>query len=409
MDEQSAFCGLDVHKRMVVACVLHAGNEGTVARRDFATFETTTPQLRALAAWLRQQGCARVTMEGTGSYWKPVYNILEDEGGFELVVVNAMQVRQLRGRKTDVKDAELIADLDRQGALRPSNIPSREQRELRELVRYRSSLVQERSAEVNRIQKVLEGANIKLASVATNAVGVSGRQMLWAMVQGEQSPGVLASLARGRLQDKRDALEDALTGLVGSHQRALLRRQLRRLAEYDRDIEELSKEIEERMRPFEESLARLQTIPGVGRRVAEIFVAEVGTNLEKFPSAGHLASWVGVCPGMKESAGKNHSGRTPHGSRWLKGALTQSANVVARTDTYLGARHRSLRYRIGAHKATVATANRIVVIAYQMLTTSTDYEDRKPTILKEASRKRRADKLLQDLRRLGYEVNINAA
>jgi transposase len=407
--EHSVFCGLDVHKKSVVACVLRIGGEATVVGREFATFGTTTPQLRALASWLRGQDCKRVTMEGTGSYWKPIYNILEDEGGFELVVVNPMQVRQLRGRKTDIKDAELIAELDRQGALRPSNIPSREQRELREVVRYRTSLVQERSAEVNRIQKVLEGANIKLGSVATNVVGVSGREMLWAMVEGEENPVSLAEMARGRLKEKRPALEEALTGLVGSHQRQVLRRQLRRIAEFDRDIEELSKEIEERTAPFTESLERLQTIPGVGRRVAETFIAEVGTDLSKFPSGKHLASWVGVCPGMNESAGRNRSGRTPHGSKALKGVLTQAANVAARTDTYLGARHRSLRYRIGVQKATIATANRIVVIAYEMLTKGMDYDDRKPITLNQQSRAKRADRLLRDLRNLGYEVAVSAA
>lgn len=404
MDEErgTVYCGLDVHKRTVMACLLTVGTESRVVDRALQTFGTMTIDLRGLAAWLRERGCSRVAMESTGSYWKPVYNVLEAEGGFELLVASAAQVKQLRGRKTDIKDAELIADLYRQDALRPSNIPSREERELRELVRYRASLVQERSAEINRIQKVLEGANIKLASVATNVVGVSGRQMLLALINGETDGQVLARLAQGRLKKKEDSLAAALSGLVAPHQRSLLRRQLRRVEEFDRDIAELSAEIEERTRPFEEEIRRLQTIPGVGRRTAEVFLAEVGTDLARFPSAGHLASWCGVCPGMKESAGKNRSGRTPHGSRWLKSALSQAANVAARSPTNLGARHRALRYRLGPQKAVLATAHRIVVVAYHMFQDGSDYEDRPPISLSPAATERRVATLLRQLEALGY-------
>ncbi len=279
-------CGLDVHKRIVVACLL------TGRQKEVRTFSTMTRDLLHLADWLAAAECTQVAMESTGSYWKPVYNILE--ASCTVLVVNAQHMKAVPGRKTDVKDAEWIADLLRHGLLRPSFIPDRASRDLRELTRYRTSLIRERTAEVNRIQKVLEGANIKLASVASNVVGVSGQAMLTAMIAGVDDPSVLADLALGRLREKRDLLEVALEGRMTQHQRFLLGVQLHHLSDLDLAIAQVSEEIDVRLRPFAAAAARLTTIPGVGQRTAQTILAEVGADMSRFPSAGHLASWAGL-------------------------------------------------------------------------------------------------------------------
>jgi transposase len=302
--------GLDIHKKTVVAAVQ------TPESRITRTFGTMTRDLEQLAAWLVEQGITQVAMEATGVYWQPVYNVLE-EHPLELLVVNAQHFKAVPGRKTDVKDAEWLCDLLRHGLVRGSFIPEREQRERRELVRYRKSLIRERAREVNRIQKVLEGANIKLAAVASNVLGVSGRQMLAAMIAGEDDPARLADLAKGKLQRKHDALEQALTGTLGAHQRFLLAEQVRHIAELEARIERLSVELAERLAqcPADaEAVERLDTIPGVGQATAEVIVAEAGTDMSRFPTAKHLASWAGLCPGNRESAGKRQSGRTRKGN-----------------------------------------------------------------------------------------------
>ena len=311
-------CGLDIHKAKVVACVI------TPDGKETRTFGTMTGELLELADWLQAKGVTHVAMESTGVYWKPIYNLLEGME-FELLVVNAQHIKAVPGRKTDVKDAEWIADLLRHGLLRGSYIPDRSQRELRELVRYRKALIRDRATEVNRVQKVLEGANIKLASVATDVMGKSGRAMLEALISGITDPRVLAGMARGRLQDKRPQLEEALRGLIGPHQQMLLAAQLRHIDFLDREIGRLSEEIEERMRPFEKDLEGLETIPGVARRTAEMIVAEIGTDMSRFPLDSHIASWAGMCPGNNESAGKRKSGRTRKGSPWLREALVEAA------------------------------------------------------------------------------------
>ena len=321
-------CGLDVHKKSVVACVI------TPEGQELRSFATMTQDLLALADWLREHRVTQVAMESSGVYWKPVYNLLEDE--FTVWVVNAHQMKAVPGRKTDVKDAEWIAELLRHGLLKPSYIPARPQRELRELTRYRRSLVQERSREANRIQKVLEGANIKLGSVATDLLGVSGRAMLKAMSQGEDDPKRLTELARGRLREKQDALEKALQGLMGSHQRFMLRVQLSHLSHLDGQIETLNQEVARRLDPFEATVAALDTIPGVGRSTAQVILAEMGADMEQFPSGGHLASWAGVCPGNNRSADKRKRSPTRKGNNWLKPVLVEAARAAARTKTYLG-------------------------------------------------------------------------
>ncbi|MGE3889920.1 MAG: IS110 family transposase [Vicinamibacterales bacterium] len=397
-------CGLDVHKRTVVASLLTPGEDGQ-PRRQRQTFGTTTGELLGMADWLQQAGCTHVAMESTGSYWKPVYNLLEDR--FELIVVNTHHLKLVPGRKSDARDADWIADLLRHGLLRPSFIPPRPERELRELTRYRTSLVQERTAEVNRIQKVLEGANIKLAAVASDVVGVSGRAMLQAMVEGEDNPRVLAQLARGQLRDKQEALEAALLGSVGRHQRFLLAQQLRHLAELDAHIAAVTEEISDRQAPFADARERLQTIPGVGRRTAEVLLSEVGCDVSRFPTAGHLASWAGVCPGQRESAGVNRSGKPARGNPALKTALVEAAQAGRRTKTFLGTSHRRLVSRIGPQKAALAIAHSILVIAYNLLKHGTTYEDLGTAYYDVPRKERVAKRLTSRLEQLGYQVSLN--
>src|SRR5215207_9085843 len=303
-------CGLDVHKREVVACVVRRDPDGT-SRKEVRAFGTMTPDILALADWLGAQEVSHVAMESTGVYWKPIWNLLEDS--FALLLVNARHVKAVPGRKSDVRDCEWLADLLRHGLLRGSFVPDRPQRELRELTRYRTSLVRERTAEANRLQKTLEGANIKLAAVATDILGKSGREILAALVAGSTDAAALAQLAKGRLREKLPALERALVGRFGAHQRFLVAQQLAHLDFLDAAIAAVSAEVAERLRPVEEAVSRLDTIPGIGRYVAETLVAEIGTDMSRFPTAAHLASWAGMCPGNNESAGKRRSGKTRKG------------------------------------------------------------------------------------------------
>jgi len=294
-------CGIDVHKRFLVACLRIAGADGqacTTVRR----FTTMTDDLLALADWLTQEGCTHVAMESTGVYWKPVYNILEDQ--LEVLVVNAAHMQAVPGRKTDVNDATWIADLLAHGLLRASFIPDKPHRELRELVRYRMALVHERTNEANRLQKVLEGGNITLASVASDVLGVSGRAIMAALASGSTDTAAMAELAKGRLRNKRAELERALEGRVSAHQRFMLPRQMAHIDALNGLIAEVSAEIAARLRPCEEAIVRLDTIPGIARQTAEVIVAEIGTDMTRFPTARHLASWAGLCPGKKEGGGK---------------------------------------------------------------------------------------------------------
>jgi len=397
-------CGLDVHKRTVVACLLVPGPAGAPSKQ-IRTFGTMTGDLLALSDWLAAAGCTHVAMESTGVFWKPVYNLLEDR--FALVVVNAQHIKAVPGRKTDVRDAEWIADLLRHGLLRPSFIPDRPQRDLRELTRYRTTLIHERASEVNRLQKVLEGANIKLSSVATDILGKSGREILQALVGGTSDSAALAQLARGRLREKLPQLEQALAGQFSAHHRFLIAQQLAHIDFLDASLERVSAEIAERVRPFEAEVVRVQSIPGVGRRTTEVLVAEIGVDLTRFPTARHLASWAGLCPGNDESAGKRRSGRTRKGSPWVRTALVEAAQAAARTkDTYLAAQYRRLAARRGAKRAAVAVAHSLLVMVYALLTQQTGYHELGGRYFDERDRQAVERRLVHRLEALGYTVSL---
>jgi transposase len=400
-------CGVDVHKREVVACVVSSGPDGAPSKAIRA-FGTMTPDILALADWLAAHEVTHVAMESTGVYWKPIWNLLEDQ--FELLLVNARHVKAVPGRKTDVRDCEWLADLLRHGLLTGSFVPDRPQRELRELTRYRTSLVRERTAEANRLQKTLEGANIKLASVATDILGKSGREILAALVAGETDGAELAQLAHGRLRDKLPQLERALAGRSGPHQRFLVAQQVAHVDFLDVAIARVSAEIAERVRPDEDAIARLDTIPGVGRSVAELLVAEIGTDLTRFPNATHLASWAGLCPGNHESAGKRRSGKTRKGSPWLRACLVQAAHAAARTKgTYLAAQYRRLAARRGRAKAAIAVAHSILIIVYHVLMDGTVYCDLGGNYFDERDRQGVERRLVHRLEGLGYRVSLEPA
>ena len=359
-------CGVDVHKRSVAACLIVPGTHGE-PRKEIQTFGTMPEDLLELSDWLAAVGCTHVAMESTGVYWKPLYNLLE--GAFTPLLVNAWHIKTVPGRKTDVKDCEWIADLLRHGLLRGSFVPERPQRELRELGRYRTTLVRERSAEVGRLQKTLEGANIKLASVATDIMGKSGRQMLKALIAGSTDASEMAQLARGKLRAKIPQLEQALRGCSGAHQRFLVAQQLAHIDFLEETIERLSAEIAQRMRPSGEAIERLETIPGVGRRTAEALLAEIGPEVSRFPTYRHLASWAGMCPDNDESGGKRQSGKTTKGNPSLRAALVEAAHAAGRTrNTYLSAQYRRLASRRGKKRAAVAVGHTILVITYHLST-----------------------------------------
>jgi transposase len=397
-------CGLDVHKKTVVACVLIPGPTSQPVKQ-VRTFETMTDQLLRLADWLAELGVTQVAMEATGVYWKPLWNLLEDR--FELLLVNARHIKAVPGHKTDVRDAEWIAERLRHGLLKPSFVPDRAQRELRELTRYRTALVGERAAEAARLQKVLEGANLKLGDVASNVLGVSARAMLERLVADDADPAALAELARGRLRAKIPQLQRALAGRLRAHQRFLLAQQLVHLDFLDEAIGQASAEIAARLRPLEAAIVHLDSIPGVGRRTAEILLAEIGTDMGRFPSAAHLASWAGMCPGNDESAGKRRSGKTRPGSPWLRQALVEAAQAAGRTrDTYLAAQYRRLATRRGKKKAVVAVGHTILVVAYHLLARDRDYQELGAGWFDQHDRAAVKRRLVRRLEALGWDVQL---
>lgn len=398
--------GLDVHQATVVACVL-AGPPNEKPRKVVRTFRTVTRELVALRDWLLAEGCTHVGMESTGVYWMPVYAILE--GSFELIVGNAHHIKKVPGRKTDVKDAEWLADLVRHGLMAKSFVPDKPLRDLRDLLRYRRKLVEAQTAERNRLLKLLEKANIKLASVAANVFGVSGMQMLKALIAGQSTPVQMAQLAKGRMRLKLLDLELALDGRLEEHHRFILTMQIERLEQAAAHIVELEERIEQRLEPYREQHTRLEQIPGVDWVIAAVLIAELGTDMSVFGSAPRLASWAGVCPGNHESAGKRQSGQTRKGNVFLRTTLVEAGVCAGRTHgTYLRDKYLRLKARRGAKRAAMAVAHKILVAAYHMLAEGAAYNDLGETYLDKQNTKRVTANLVRRLERMGYVVSLQS-
>lgn len=433
--------GFDIHKKTVRVCVLIQQENGKVSK-EFRTYATTTADLFNLLDWLLQLGCSHVALEGTGVYWQPVYNLFE--GHMEVLVVNAQHIKAVPGRKTDTKDAEWIADLLRHGLLKASFIPSAPQRELRELTRYRVKLSEERAREVNRVQKTLEGMNIKLGDVVSDVMGKASRMILRSMADGESEPSRLASLAVGRVRANLAELEAALTGTISEHHRFLLREHLTQIEHLEAAVERITAEIARRFSPpdppgdgegeaareseqqresgepspsslpsskqglsWEKAVVLLCSIPGISERAARGILAEIGVNMQQFPTAAHLASWAGVCPGNHESAGKRLSGKTRKGNPWVCRLLLQAAHVVARQKQgYLAAQFRRIAARRGKKRAGMAVAHSILVIIYHLLRDGVPYEEHGDTFFEERDRELTEKRLVRQLERLGHQVTL---
>ena len=396
-------CGSDVHKDTVVACVIVSKSSGHV-QKTIRTFATTTSGLRTLVQWLTETGCTQVAMESTGVYWKPVYNLLE--GAFELLVANAAHIKKF-GDKTDVTDAEWLADLLRHGLLRGSFIPSAPQRALRDLTRYRTRLIDDRSREVNRVQKVLEDANLKLASVASDVMGVSSRAILAQLIEGQSDPVVLADLAKGRLREKRAALEQALTGRFTAHHHFMLVQHLSHIDYLDEQIAQLDAEITEQIRPFQAAVDRWDQLPGINQRGGQVIVAEVGADLKPFADGAHLASWGGMCPGNQESAGKRQSGKTHKGDKWLRRALVEAAHGAARTkNSYFATLYHRLAGRRGKKRAWVAVGHSLLVTGYTLITRQVDYQDLGANYFDELNKDAVKRRTVKRLEQLGFQVEL---
>lgn len=400
----SCCCGIDVHAKTAVACLIKDGE------KEIRTYSTMTADLLSMSDWLVATGCQQVAIESTGVYWRPVFNILE--GALRVMLVNARHIKAVPGRKTDVKDSEWIADLLRHGLLKASFIPALEIRELRELTRYRQTLVRNQATIANRVQKVIESGNIKLGQVATDVMGVSGRQMLRALAEGEHDSGKLSSFARGQLKKKAAALQRALTGCLTPAQRFVLGELLDRYEESERAIakvnDEIRREVEKACDPFvNEAIALLQTIPGLGRRIAEVVVAEIGVEMSQFPTDKHLASWAGLCPGNHESAGKRNTGKTNKGNQSLRTALVQGAWAATHTKgTYLAAQYHRLVKRKGRKKALVAVAHSLLVIIYHVLQRKQSYQELGGNYFDKLQSDTRCRHLVRQLESLGMKVTL---
>jgi transposase len=396
--------GIDVHKKNVVVCRITPNPDGGW-HKEIRTFATLTDELLSLADWLRASQVTHIAMESTGVYWKPLYNLLEAE--FGVVLVNAQHIKFVPGRKTDVNDAQWIAELLQHGLLKASYIPPVEQRDLRDLLRYRTSLIQERTREVNRVQKVLEDANIKLGSVASNVLGVSGREMIESLIAGQDDPVQLAQLARGRLREKISELERALTGRMRESHRVLLKLHLEHIDDLNAKITYLSERVDHLFISFDtlQAIERLDAIPGVNPTIAQVILAELGKDMSRFPNAGHAASWAGLVPGRNESAGRNRSSRIRQGNKQLKTALVQAAHAAGRRkDHYLGAQYRRLAVRRGKQRAAIAVAHSILVIAYHMLRRGTEYVELGADYFDKQNQQQVQKRLVKRLEQLGYRV-----
>lgn len=408
MDRQlERCCGLDVHKETIAACVRIVDRSGAVTQH-VQTFRTTAADLVVLRDWLAAHGVTQVAMESTGVYWKPVFYALESD--FTCLLVNAMHIKRVPGRKTDVQDCVWIAQLLEHGLLRGSFVPPAPIRELRDLTRYRKALIHDRTRVANRLHKALEDAGVKLASVASDILGVSGRAMLQALAEGTTDPAVLADLARGRLRGKLPALRAALTGRFRPHHAFIVGQLLAHLDYVDEAIGALSSEIESRLVPFADQVTRLDSIPGINRRTAEVIIAEVGVDMRAFPSAAHLASWAALCPGNNESAGKHASGKTRKGNRWLRTALIEAAAGASRAkNSALQARFRRVLRHRGPKKAVVALAHALLRIAYHVLADGTVYRELGADYYDRRHRQRATRRAIHVLETQGYRVILEPA
>lgn len=399
--------GLDVHKDVVVAC-LRVGEASGEMRREVRRFGTTTRSLLELADWLRAAAVTHVGMEATGVYWKPVWHVLEGE--FELVLANAAHIRNVPGRKSDVNDATWIADLLAHGLIRSSFVPPAAIQELRDLTRTRKQLVREIVQHKHRIQKVLEDANVKLGTVISDLFGLSGRKILLALIRGQTDPARLAALGSERLAASREQLAEALQGRVTTHHRFLLKQHLAMIGHLEKTVATFEAQIEAALEPFRPALERLMTIPGVSTTAAQVIIAEIGLNMKQFPTAGHLLSWAGLCPGLNESAGRVRSRRLRKGAPWLKPVLVQAGWAAARKkNSYLQAQFLRLKSRRGPKKAVVAVAASILTAAYHLLRDQASYRDLGPYYFIRVDHERKAQRLARQIRQLGYDVQIRKA
>jgi transposase len=393
-------CGIDIHKSVAVVCVVVNG------KHEIRTYGTMTDDLLQLCGWLKEEGVQIVAMESTGSYWKPVYNLLEVEG-IPAILVNAQHIKNVPGRKTDVKDAEWIADLLKHGLLKKSFVPKREGRELKELTRYRISIVEERAREYNRMDKVLQGANIKLSSVASTIDTKSGLAMCRAIVEGTTDEKVLAALAKGTMKSKKEDLQRALKGLIQPHQQLMLKSMLTHIDMLNEQIAELDHEIERRLSEESELIELLDGITGVGKQSAQVIIAEIGTDMEQFSSAEHLASWAGMCPGNHESAGKKKSGRTRKGNSTLKKTLIQCGKAAGRSkDTYMNSMYRRIAARRGANRAAVAAGHAILKICYYMIKDRSHYLDLGADYFNKLNKQDIIRRTVKRLESLGFKVTL---
>ena len=396
--------GIDVGQALLVVCVRLVDPAGKLTE-EIRSFGATVPDLVALRDWLVSVEVTHVAMESTGVYWKAPYYLLEGE--FEVLLVNAQHLKHVPGRKTDVIDAQWIAELLSYGLLRPSFVPPRPFRELRDLTRYRKALVRARTGEINRLHKVLEDAGVKLATVATDVMGVSGREMMRALIDGVTDPQVLADLARARLRTKLPQLHKALTARFGEHHAFLLARMLAHVEALEADIDVLSQRIAELVEPWTGQLMILDSITGVGRRAAEVILAEIGPDMSQFPTAGHLASWAGRCPGQRESAGKRGSAKPRKGSPWLADVLTECAWAAVKTkDTYLSAYYRQIMRRQGKQKAIMAVSHKILVIAWNLLSTGALYDDPGAAVVRKTTDDQMRRRAVRQLEALGLRVTV---
>jgi transposase len=399
--------GIDVHKKNVVVTVLLT-DAGGVVTKHVQTFSTMTDDLLRLDAWLAQLDVTEVAMESTGVYWYPIYNLLEE--GRSITLVNAQHMKAVPGRKTDVKDSEWIADLLRHGLLKPSFIPPQPIRALRELTRYRKTLIQERAQEANRLQKVLEGANIKLAAVATDMLGTSAREMLLLLVEGEHDLDAIAQRARARMRPKIPELRRALQGHMQPQQRVVIQRILAHVDFLDDSIRLLQQEIDAHLKPYQEAMQLLQTIPGIKATAAAVIISEIGTDMHRFPSAKHLASWAGLCPGNKQSGGKRYPEGITKGNPWLRAVLGEVVWSISHThNNYLGAQYRRLAKRRGAHKAVVAVAHSVLVIIYHVLSEQQPYRDLGSDYFDKLDNAHQERHFVRCLEQLGYSVRLTPA